>query len=238
LSITVFSVFVTLLFLPANSRAVPPCSQIDASFCFPDPNCEWKEIEWSGSCTNNPPDRQWRCVWHDCSGEGYEPTEYGEWTPCCPGGQGVQQCDCLLAGTLITLADGSTKPVETIAIGDVVLSFDESSKTMKPAAVVATHAPFETNHYRILNGNLRLTEAHPVLMNGRWVNAGDVKVGDALTDLRGHAVRIISIEEVNDSAPTYNFQVSTGTYVAGGIVVHNKENCEHFMQYPSPNRPQ
>ena len=63
-----------------------------------------------------------------------------------------------------------------------------------------------------------------------------MKVGDSLTNSRGHLETIVSIEEINDSAPTYNFQVSTGMYVAGGIIVHNKENCEHFMQYPDPNR--
>jgi hypothetical protein len=29
----------------------------------------------------------------------------------------------------------------------------------------------------------------------------------------------------------YNFQVAAGTYVAGGIVVHNKPNCTQFIQY-------
>jgi intein/homing endonuclease len=104
---------------------------------------------------------------------------------------------------------------------------------MKPAVVVATHAPFQTDHFFIINRQLRLTAAHPVLAGGKWVAVGDLKVGDHVTDSRGFVQPILSIEEVDDIAPTYNFQVSGGTYVAGGIVVHNKENCSHFMQYPN-----
>jgi intein/homing endonuclease len=104
---------------------------------------------------------------------------------------------------------------------------------MKSAVVVAVHAPFETERYYVINGNIRITETHPVLSRGGWVDVGDLEVGDPLTDSRGHAQTIFSIKEVDETARTYNFQVSGGTYVAGGIVVHNKENCEHFMQYPN-----
>jgi len=207
--------------------AVPPCSQINDSFCNLG-NCTGKTIEWQGSCSNNPPDREWRCKWTGCPG-----TQWSPWTPCCDGSPGVEHCDCLLAGTAITLADGSTKRVEEIAVGDLLLSFDQVSKTMKPGRVVSTHAPFETDHYYIINGNIRLTGAHPVLTGGRWVEADQLKIGDGLTNARGKTQLVVSIEEVNDSAPTYNFKVSSGTYVAGGIVVHNKENCEHFQQYPN-----
>jgi hypothetical protein len=40
---------------------------------------------------------------------------------------------------------------------------------------------------------------------------------------------------VDEPAMAYNFQVTTGTYMAGGLVVHNKENCLIFKQYPSPD---
>lgn len=229
------SVITFTLFFASAVFAVPPCSQVDESFCFLDPSCDSKVIEWRGSCTNNPPDREWRCIWYGCENPPFTDPEYGEWLPCCPGGQGVQQCDCLLAGTRITLADGSSKPAEDISVGDLLLSYDQNSKTMKPARVVSTHAPFETDHYYIINGKIRMTGGHPVLTEGKWLEADQLRIGDALTDAKGKEELVFSIEEVNDSAPTYNFQVSSGTYVAEGIVVHNKENCEHFMQYPNPN---
>ena len=218
-----------LLFVTGNASAQPRCAQVvdPNTFCSELSGCTTRTIEWRGSCENNPPNREYRCKWTDC---GEEEDQFSIWAPCSCATSGG--CDCLLAGTPITLADGTTKPVEAIQVGDRVLGFDESTKSMKPAKVVAVHAPFETDHYFIINGKIRMTEAHPVLSRGRWVVVGELKVGDALTDSEGHTQAILSIEDVDEIAPTYNFQVSGGTYVAGGIVVHNKENCEHFMLYP------
>ena len=221
--------FLVLLFVTGNASAQPLCFQVvDADdWCAPIYGCS-RALEWRGSCENNPPDREYRCRWdgQECEGG----TQWSVWAACdCATSGG---CDCLLAGTPITLADGTTKPVEAIQVGDRVLGFDESTRSMKPAKVVAVHAPFETDHYFIINGKIRMTEAHPVLSRGKWVLVGELKVGDALTDSKGHTQVILSMEEVDEIAPTYNFQVSGGTYVAGGIVVHNKENCEHFMLYP------
>jgi len=81
---------------------------------------------------------------------------------------------------------------------------------MKPATVVGVHAPFETERYYIINGKVRITETHPVLSGGKWVDVTDLKVGDSLTDLTGRAIRILSIVEVDEVAPTYNFKVSGG----------------------------
>jgi DNA helicase-2/ATP-dependent DNA helicase PcrA len=45
---------------------------------------------------------------------------------------------CLLEGTAVTMADGSTRPIETIAVGDEVLSC-YGSGDFRPAAVSAVH---------------------------------------------------------------------------------------------------
>ena len=45
-------------------------------------------------------------------------------------------------------------------------------------------------------------------------------------------LRVLSIRRVEGKVTVYNFQVSIGTYVAGGLIMHNKEDCEQFIQYP------
>src|SRR5262249_5705774 len=52
--------------------------------------------------------------------------------PTCTGGN----CQCFVAGTAITMADGSQKPIEQIEVGDQVLSFDMDTRTMVPGRVV------------------------------------------------------------------------------------------------------
>lgn len=218
----VLGLMVMLTLLSGDAVAAPQCSQIDSDFCYPCPPGT-ATIEFRGSCANE--DREWRCYW-TCQGG-----IYSAWIPCnCPSQGGG--CDCLLAGTPITLADGTTKPVESIQVGDEVLSLDEATGEMKAAKVVVVHRPFVTDRYYVINGALRVTETHPFLSNGRWVGANNLKVGDVVRG-DGSSSTIYSIRLVEEEALAYNFQVATGTYLAAGMIVHNKEICEHFMQYPN-----
>jgi hypothetical protein len=132
------------------------------------------------------------------------------------------------------MADGSTRPVEAIRVGDLVLGFDDATGTMKPVEVEAVHAPFVTDSYYIIDGTLRVTDTHPVLSRGMWIGVGELEVGDLLTDVTGKPRAITSIDRVDETARTYTFQVKGGSYVAAGVVVHNKEICEKFMALPEP----
>jgi hypothetical protein len=61
----------------------------------------------------------------------------------------VQEChgcytsspSCFLAGTQITLADGTTTPIESLHRGDRVLSWDETASAAAVSEVVAIHTP-------------------------------------------------------------------------------------------------
>ncbi len=138
----------------------------------------------------------------------------------CGGGGG----GCFLAGTEITMADGSTKIIESIQAGDVILAYDEATGEMKPDQVREVHDPIEAEYYLVVNRNLRLTPTHPMLSGSEWVEIGQLKVGDALTAMDGSTVTIDSIEIVQEKVTVYNFAVNPyGTYVADGIIVHNKK---------------
>jgi len=129
------------------------------------------------------------------------------------------------------MADGSRKPVERIQEGDVVLSYDEARDALLPSVVVKVHEPFEAQFYFIINGRLRVTENHPVLQNGQWVPAGEIQVGDRLGQASSLGTTVKSLVRVDEPAKVYNFQVSLATYIADGVIVHNKEDCEEFVQY-------
>lgn len=130
---------------------------------------------------------------------------------------------CFLEGTEISLADGTAKPIEAIEPGDVVLAYDEESGEMKPDAVRSVQAPKQVPRYLVVNDRIRLTDSHPVLSDGEWVEVGRLEVGDTLTASDGSAVVIESLEIVREPVTVYNFEVNPyGTYVADGVVVHNK----------------
>ncbi|MCC7144480.1 MAG: hypothetical protein IT349_20475 [Candidatus Eisenbacteria bacterium] len=222
--IGVLAILCLMMCSPDTSNAVPTCAQITSNFCYPYPGC-LRTVEFRGSCTTG--DREWRCRWYageSCNGG------YSGWSPCsCPGGGGG--CDCLLEGTPITMADGSQKAVEQIQEGNVVLSYDEAKDALVPSVVTKVHKPFETPYYYVINDELRVTETHPVLRHGRWTSAGELQVGDQLGQAGALGTAVKSIVRVDRPARVYNFQVSLATYLANGIIVHNKEDCEDFTQY-------
>jgi hypothetical protein len=221
-----------VLIMPDQANAVPNCSQVDESgFCAP-LDCDSSEIHWRGSC-DPPYTREWQCIWHNCR-DPYGEIEYGPWTPCnCPG-QGGNGCDCLLTGTLIALPNGQSRPVETTQVGDLILSFDTATGTTRPGRVLSVHPPISAETYYIINGRLKTTGNHPILVAGKWLSVNELKEGDYLTSSLGSRVLVRSIEIVEATVKTYNFRVDGGTYVAEGIVVHNKDDCENFVQFPEP----
>ncbi len=132
---------------------------------------------------------------------------------------------CFLAGTPIALSDGTEKPIEDIKVGDVVLSYDERTKTNVPSKVEKTHhhPKEQSSSYLIINNRLRVTPNHPVLVNNKWKRIDNANIGNILRLLNGNNLIITSIRIVYDKVPSYNLEIeNTHTYYAGNVLVHNK----------------
>jgi len=88
---------------------------------------------------------------------------------------------CFLSDTKISMADGTLKNIQDIQLGDKVKSYDPLSDDWKTGTVTELfhHAPEEmTDYYLIINNDLRVTPNHPILVDGVWIDAGDLKIGD------------------------------------------------------------
>lgn len=133
---------------------------------------------------------------------------------------------CFTRDAQVLMADGSFRPITRLQAGDLVLSYDAAAGGMAARPVVQKLA-YEQNHYLLVNGALKLTEAHPLLRaDGAWVKAGDVRPGDRLAGQSG-TIDVRTIERVGTRELVFNFEVAdTHTYLvrdAGGTVylVHN-----------------
>jgi len=51
---------------------------------------------------------------------------------------------------------------------------------------------------------LKVTSEHPFLLDGNWVKASDLKVGDKLSTIDGKNARITGIKFVPDKVEVYN----------------------------------
>ena len=132
---------------------------------------------------------------------------------------------CFAAGTMISMADGSSERIEKISPGDMVISYDESTGGLVKGKVtkVLQHPAGFVSYYLIVNGNLKLTANHPVFTSRGLVYAGNLRVGDSLINQEGSLTPVKSIEQVDESIPLYNLEVEPyHTYFTNGVAVHNK----------------
>ena len=92
-------------------------------------------------------------------------------------------------------------------------------------------------------GTLQVTTEHPFLVNGEWIPASELEIGDVLQTIDGQEVRIKSIVEHSseDDFSVYNLEASeySNFVVCGeedcsnenevGVVVHNSDKVISFV---------
>lgn len=84
--------------------------------------------------------------------------------------------ECFVAGTRITMADGSLRRIESIAPGEKVMSFDETTASFQPRRVVRLFksTPHEMVRVTVDGAVIVCTESHPFLTTKGWVVAADL----------------------------------------------------------------
>jgi len=149
---------------------------------------------------------------------------------------------CFVAGTLITLADGSLKKIEEIVAGDIVSTFDLESGTIVNNKV---NNVFSKNvdsivEYKLENGEVvKCTIDHPIyVVNKGWASFNSalsnemysletevksIEVGDVVKLFNGET-KIVQIIEHNGDVVVYNLQdiENNHNFFANNILVHNR----------------
>jgi hypothetical protein len=151
----------------------------------------------------------------------------------------LEGCNSFRPGTLVTLADGSAKPIEQVRLGDRVLAADPATGNTVAEAVVATivgrglkqlvELTYETQESSGgAKADVVATDGHPFWLpeERRWVTAGELRPGDSLQTSTGTLVKVVgarhrsAIQQVHnltvDALHTY-FVQAAGT----SVLVHN-----------------
>ena len=147
------------------------------------------------------------------------------------------QWSCFLAWTQVHMADWTTKNIEEIEIGDMVLTYNVETKENEYNKVLYKyiHENSIDDLYELtINGNLlKVTEAHRfyVVMDEdnwyqcpyNWVPAKKLKVWDVLLMKDGSYVTIDEINHYSNLATVYNLLVENNHnyYVDEWYLVHN-----------------
>jgi hypothetical protein len=161
------------------------------------------------------------------------------WTTSCFAG-----CGCLVADTIITLSDGSTKLVQDIQIDDELKSlnvegipqssndwYSWSSDTLnyvESTSIVIGFTSFEFDLVININDGRLIatgTHNHVVKQNGMWYikTTLEIRVGDILLDIDNSEFEITSLVTINEPTTVYNIDVTNSNlYFANNILTHNK----------------
>jgi RHS repeat-associated protein len=150
---------------------------------------------------------------------------------------------CFTAGTQINTIDG-LKPIEEIKVGDMVLSYDENTKTYEYKPVAQTFTAVKDNIVKLkIAGESKIfttTTEHPFYVkikkqyrarsnlsaeaDGEWKTAEELKVGDKVLRPDGKWTRILEVSRSNKPTFVYNFEVEGNhNYFVGekGVLSHN-----------------
>ncbi|MEU6245629.1 polymorphic toxin-type HINT domain-containing protein [Streptomyces sp. NPDC047024] len=153
-------------------------------------------------------------------------------------GMSVGGCKCFLAGTDVLMADGATKNIEDVKIGDQVLATDPKTgetALKKVTRLIVTDGDKHFNELSIATGDgiqhLTATHEHPFWSPSErdWVEAGALTPGMSLLTDDGSTVTVTANRPFTTHARTYNLTVDDlhTYYVLAGetpVLVHNS-NC-------------
>lgn len=152
----------------------------------------------------------------------------------------VSYC-CFDAGTQILMSDNSTKNIEDVEVGDMVMSYNlhtnefESRKVLN--TIIKEHSDDLVECTFSDGKSVRMRAYHPLLTTSGWKSLREyqgmplLEIGDELITTDGSAtlISVIPIEITEDNYLTYNLNVEghednlegCDNYIANGIVAHN-----------------
>jgi len=140
---------------------------------------------------------------------------------------------CFVAGTEIELANGDSKNIEDIIVGDEVIGWKDNERIN--GVVIELKPTYLGNRslYNINDLKITFTDEHPFLTKDGWKSIapdegteyGLLVVGDEINH-EGEWITINEFKEIEGedyNQPVYNFTVEDiHSYIADGVIVHNK----------------
>lgn len=142
---------------------------------------------------------------------------------CGGGGGGGGGGGCFVANTDILLADGSTKKISDLKVGDSVMSYDKMGEItggLKPNRVTHVFLLDEKDVYEV--AGVKVTNTHPFLTDkGEMIALKDLKAYDKIVLKDGSTVPVGDVKPAGREK-VYNFTVDQAhSYIANGLRVGN-----------------
>lgn len=141
------------------------------------------------------------------------------------------RANSFVPATLVLMADGSTKPIADVQIGDMVIASDPETGDRGPRRVTDTivgDGIKDLVDIEIDGNVVTATDRHPFWIDdqGRWVDAEDLDAGDVLLLADGDTVEVDGVTVRTEVRRVHNLTVEGihTYYVLAGdeaVLVHN-----------------
>jgi RHS repeat-associated protein len=155
-----------------------------------------------------------------------------------PSGGGCKTANSFLAGTAVQLADGKTRTIDTLVVGDKVEATDPATGKTEASPVVAVivgqgekdlvDLTFADGDAGSATGTVVATSNHPFWEpdRGVWAEAGTLAPGDRVATLAGGTATLVATHARTERTTVYNLTVAHEHtyYVLAGyapVLVHN-----------------
>jgi hypothetical protein len=153
------------------------------------------------------------------------------------------KCNSFASATKVAMADGGTKQISHVKLGDKVLSTNPETGKTTPRSVTALHRNQDTDLTDLTLADskgsritVHTTQHHPFYNNSfhAWIDASKLQPGDKLRSLTGDTITVVSARSFTGNQPMYNLTVDTDHtyYVLAGsapVLVHNTNGCDPAM---------
>ena len=157
--------------------------------------------------------------------------------------QAFDYYSCLIEGTPIDMADGTTKAIEEVQTGDLVQSYNPEAGEITPAVVISSYVTgysrkfnvysFEDGHHLTVYGMHGFYNKR----TGETKDIRDIDKNDILVTLSGEETKLITSRELlfhGEKKRRYNLVTSNNLYFANGILLGQKPFSK--MQFVLDNK--
>lgn len=139
---------------------------------------------------------------------------------------------CFVKGTQVwTTKD--LKNIEDVKIGDEVYAYDITTKKLVTKKVITTYVREVNQLIKLEYGNeiIYTTSEHPFFINGNWVSASKLKVGDLLFLYNNSSIALQNATVIDTVVNVYNFTVEDehNYYVGTNKVLVHNNNCAQWV---------
>jgi len=157
---------------------------------------------------------------------------------------------CFVSGTSILMADGCEKAIESLKVGDKILTYNIASNSIEVGRVEKVNSPVHNKMVQLTFTDGRIntnTFDHPYFVKDKgWASydpsatrrnysldvqqlaVGDVVFAYNLNDKSIEEIKLTEAKEISKTVKTYNLEKvdKNHNFFANGILVHNKSSVD------------